>query len=228
MSSRSQARALKAEKRPDFAYENAVDGPCCGLDEVGRAPLAGPVVAACVFVPEEKYDAPLWREVNDSKLVPADKRRELAAEIKIHSCWAVGEASVEEVEALNIVQASFLAMRRAFDECFKSSSRPTALVDGNLAPKLPCPVQTIVKGDQKSVSIAAASIIAKVYRDELMVKLAAEHPHYGWERNAGYPTPEHMEAIMRHGITPHHRKTFAPVRNFIEFGHINRQIRFVV
>lgn len=230
---------------PDFHLENASENIVCGFDEVGRAPLAGPVVAACVFVPKEKYELPLWREVNDSKLVPAEKREALSLEIKTHAIWAIAEASVEEVENLNIVQASFLAMRRAFDITMSSLRKQgsgklnqpdsrfgrndvLALVDGNLAPKLPCPVHAIVKGDQKSVSIAAASIIAKVYRDDLMSKLAEIHPHYGWERNAGYPTPEHLASIGRHGITAHHRKTFAPIRNFIEFGHIKRQLRFAV
>ena len=242
---------------PDFSFEQKCESLVCGLDEVGRAPLAGPVVAACVIVPVDKYGDKLWESVNDSKAIAKKKRGELAEEIKALCTWGIAEACPREVESLNIVQASFLAMRRAYELCMpphpttaslaspglcKTSLRIpppgggrlgggeiTALIDGHILPKeFPCPAEAIVKGDSKSVSIAAASILAKVYRDALMERLCAEHPHYGWERNSGYPTPEHLEAIDLHGITDHHRRTFAPVKNYIEFGSVKRQLQMAV
>lgn len=207
---------------PDFQYENAHNGKTCGCDEVGRAPLAGPVTAACVYIPPESLALPLWQEVNDSKKLTKKKREDLTTLIKQHAHWGIGEASVIETDAINIVQASFLAMTRAYEQM----NHPTtlALIDGNLTPKsFPCDTQTIIKGDTKSVSIAAASIIAKTHRDHLMGTLAQQHPHYGWENNAGYPTRQHLEGINTHGITQHHRKSFAPVKNFIEFGTTQRQ-----
>lgn len=214
----------------NFSFENKNNDPVCGLDEVGRAPLAGPVVAACVYIPPEKTDKEIWNHINDSKLITPKRRSELFAEIQSHSSWAIAEASAREVEELNIVQASFLAMKRAYTRmCQKDNIQISmALIDGHISPQLPCKTQTVIKGDQKSVSIAAASILAKVYRDEFMKKLAEDHPHYGWERNVGYPTREHLDAIDLHGITDHHRKTFAPVRNFIEHGATQRQLAFRV
>lgn len=199
---------------PDFAFEQEYDGDVCGLDEVGRGPIAGPVVGACVFIPLKKHDLKIWRQVNDSKLLKPSLREELAETIKEHTVWAIAECCPREIEAMNILQASLEAMRRAYD--IISAEGMPALVDGNKAPRLPCPVRTIIKGDQKSVSIAAASIIAKVHRDALMTQLAQDHPHYGWERNAGYPTPAHLEALARHGVTDHHRRSFAPVRAMLE------------
>ena len=207
---------------PDFEFENAHNEKSCGCDEVGRAPLAGPVVAACAYIPKDTYDHPLWQQVNDSKKISKKKREEFTILIKQTAHWGIGAASVEETDQINIVQASFLAMTRAYE----MMAQPTtlALIDGNLTPKsFPCPTQTIIKGDTKSVSIAAASIIAKTHRDNLMADLAKQHPHYGWERNAAYPTREHLDAINQHGITKHHRKSFAPIKNFIEFGTTRRQ-----
>lgn len=199
---------------PDFKFEIAAQGLVCGLDEVGRAPLAGPVVAACVYVPLDTYDHPLWTQVNDSKKISKKRRETMAEQIKSLAHWGMGEATVQETDAINIVQASFLAMSRAYEQMKKPMSH--ALIDGNLMPQcFPCAVQTVVKGDTKSVSIAAASIIAKVHRDAIMAELAAAHPHYGWERNAGYPTRQHQDAILSHGITSHHRRSFAPVRNYL-------------
>ena len=129
----------------------------------------------------------------------------------------------EEIDRLNILQASLTAMARAFMQitCMKPDH---ALIDGNHVPgNLPCPATPVIKGDNKSVSIAAASILAKVYRDRVMKKLAGEYPHYGWDTNVGYSTRAHIEGINRHGVTPHHRRSFEPVRNFIEFGSTERQ-----
>lgn len=226
MSSKLRARALKTD-RPDFNLELQKAGLVCGLDEVGRAPLAGPVVAACVYIPSDKRDHNVWEHVNDSKKITHKKRESLFEGIQNNSCWAIAECSVEEIENINILQASFLAMRRALEVMQKNFSvqMDGALVDGHIAPALPCAVQCIIKGDSKSVSIAAASIIAKVYRDRLMIELSKKHSHYGWESNAGYPTRTHLDGIQKHGITAHHRKTFAPVRNFIEFGSVTPQLK---
>jgi len=227
MSSKSSAK----RSRPDFSLEKKAGGLVCGLDEVGRAPLAGPVVAACVYIPEENRRKHIWRKVNDSKLLPRKDREALFEDIKAHSLYAVAESSAREIESLNIVHASFLAMTRAYEEVasgLETVEIEIALIDGHIAMPLPCHTEAIIKGDSKSVSIAAASILAKVTRDRLMTGLAREHPHYGWESNAGYPTKDHLEGIRQHGITDHHRKTFASVRDFIECGHIKRQLSFSV
>lgn len=192
---------------PDFSYENAVAGLVCGIDEVGRGPLAGPVVAAAVILPRKLHPT-LERYLDDSKKV-AEKRREELFQI-LWDCAriGVGRAEVAEIDEINILQATFLAMRRAFDA---AGALDHALVDGNRKPPLPCPVTCVVKGDSKSFSIAAASIIAKVTRDREMRELAEIHPYYGWERNAGYGTAEHFAALSRFGVTPHHRRSFAPI-----------------
>lgn len=206
-------------------------GIVCGLDEVGRAPVAGAVVASCVYIPEENVKKKIWKQVNDSKQFTRARREEMFAEIMEFSCWGVGEACPREIENINIVQASFLAMRRAYDAMRAAFdiAPQGALIDGHIRPRaFPCPTQAIIQGDCKSVSIAAASILAKVHRDRHLCKLAEAHPHYGWERNVGYPTREHLEAIDKHGITEHHRKTFTPVRNFIEFGRVYTQLKLAI
>lgn len=203
--------------KPDLALEHLYDGPAFGLDEVGRGPLAGSVVAACVYIPEDAYTLPFISEVKDSKKLSKTKLVELYDLITLHFEWRVSDISPQEIDEINILQASLKAMRLSLEAM--ESAPAHALVDGNKIPaSMPCPASAIVKGDSKSISIAAASIVAKVTRDRMMAKLHAEHPHYGWERNAGYPTKEHLEGIDAHGITPHHRKSFAPVRNFLAFG----------
>lgn len=218
---------------PDFSLENFHEGFLFGLDEVGRAPLAGPVVAACVHIPVDKRGEKIWTRVDDSKKLSRKQREGLIEEIKAHSVWAVAEASAREIEEINIVQASFRAMERAFMSCEidprrGESTLRVALVDGHIAPRLPCRVQTVIRGDSLSISIAAASILAKVHRDGLMDDLARTHPHYGWNRNAGYPTKEHLSAINKHGLTDHHRRSFAPVRNFLEFGTVEPQLKIAL
>jgi ribonuclease HII len=196
---------------PDFCLELEHGGRVAGIDEVGRGPLAGPVVAAAVLFPAGVPDqlAPL---LNDSKKLSAAARLEAyqalrdsgAAEI------GVGAASVGEIVRLNILQATLLAMRRA---CARLPAPPDlALVDGSVPPPLSCPVRCVVKGDGRSLSIAAASIVAKVLRDRAMARLAARFPAYGWEVNAGYATAQHRAALLRLGPTPHHRPTFGSVR----------------
>ncbi|MCC6468740.1 MAG: ribonuclease HII [Alphaproteobacteria bacterium] len=196
---------------PSLTFERSCGAmPVCGIDEAGRGPLAGPVVAAAVVLDLAK---PLPRGINDSKQLDRPTRERLADKLRARALIGVGAATVEEIDRINILQATMLAMRRAVDALAAVLGRPPAhaLVDGNRAPTLPCPVQTIVDGDALCLSIAAASIIAKVTRDRMMCELAALHPHYGWERNAGYGTPEHLAALEQHGPTPHHRTSFRPV-----------------
>lgn len=195
--------------KPDFSIENGYDVPVCGIDEAGRAPLAGPVVAGCVFIPENSRKLKFLQAVNDSKKVSKPKREELFDLIREHASYGVGMASPQEIDALNIHHATLLAMKRAFEN-MKDSAPAAALIDGKFAPALPCMTKTVIKGDGLSKSIAAASIIAKVTRDRLMTALHEKFPVYGWDRNAAYPTPEHLAALKRHGLTPHHRLSFAP------------------
>ena len=207
---------------PDFAVERALAGraddlsgdpsrgPIAGVDEAGRGPLAGPVVAAAVCFPDLALPPAVRALIDDSKkLSPA--RREAAYEAILEAGMAgTGEAGVAEIDRLNILQATMLAMQRAV----AALTRPPAvvLVDGNRAPKLPQPAYPMVGGDGRSLSIAAASIVAKVTRDRIMRRLALDYPGYGWERNAGYGVAAHRAALIALGPTPHHRRSFAPVR----------------
>jgi ribonuclease HII len=181
-----------------------------GVDEVGRGPLAGPVTAAAVILDP----AHIPQGLGDSKALSSTKRERLFAEIMGSAQVSVAHATVEEIDALNILRASQLAMERAV----AGLAIPPAhvLVDGNLIPAgLQGRAEAIVKGDAKSLSIAAASIIAKVTRDRIMVDLAQQHPGYGWEINAGYPTKQHLEALLNLGVTPWHRRSFRPVHNIL-------------
>ena len=192
---------------PDFSLESAGPHPVCGIDEVGRGTWAGPVVAAAVILDP----AAIPEGLNDSKLLSPQRREALAAEVRLAACVGVGTASVAEIEAMNILQASFLAMRRAVAALAR---RPAlALVDGHMPPPgLPCPCRPVIGGDGLALSIAAASIVAKVTRDAMMVALAQQFPGYGWETNMGYGTRGHLEGLGRLGVSPHHRRSFAPVR----------------
>ena len=199
---------------PDFSSENLCPHPVVGIDEVGRGPWAGPVIAAAVII--DGADADLLATLNDSKKLSAKRRDDLCARLIACSgiVWALGEASVAEIDELNILQATFLAMQRA------AASLPFipahALIDGNkVPPGLPCPATAIVKGDGKSASIAAASIIAKVHRDRIMLGLDRDYPNYGWCHNAGYGTPEHQAGLLTSGVTKHHRKSFASIRKML-------------
>jgi ribonuclease HII len=184
-----------------FLEANRIEAGC---DEVGRGCLAGPVVAAAVILPPD-YRNP-W--INDSKKLSKANREDLIEEIKYRaSAWAIAESSVEEIDRINILNASFLAMKRAILQLKVQPDH--LLIDGNRwRSDLPHPYTCVIKGDGKLVSIAAASILAKVYRDELMEKLALDFPHFGWERNSGYPTPAHRQGIARFGSTIWHRKSF--------------------
>lgn len=232
---------------PDFSIEKNLkcNGFVFGLDEAGRGPWCGPVVAACVCFDKQFYEnncfnrqtasdeflpflfedeiereeaAYLLRELNDSKKLSAKKREKLFPLIFRHAIVGVGQASAQEIDELNILQASFLAMRRALDSVIEQGYRPAhALIDGNRLPKSwfePC--TCIVKGDSKSLSVAAASVVAKVTRDHIMQALAGEFPAYGWERNAGYGTKDHISALNEYGVTVHHRKSYAPIKRLLD------------
>ncbi len=194
---------------PDFSREAALGGRVAGVDEVGRGPLAGPVMAAAVvFDPARIPDG-----LNDSKLLSAKRREALYPLILEVAEVSVGMASVEEIDSVNILQASFLAMRRALAGL---SGVDHALIDGRMIPTdLPCAGTGIIKGDSKSLSIAAASIVAKIRRDQLMVDLAQQHPGYGWETNMGYGSKSHISALLELGPTPHHRRSFKPLHNML-------------
>jgi ribonuclease HII len=199
---------------PHYIYESrllkTMAGPVCGVDEAGRGPLAGPVVAAAVILDRKRIP----RGLNDSKQLSEEDREALFPQIMAMAiAVGVGESSVDEIDLLNIRMATHQAMARAVRAL--GIAAEYALVDGNDAPALPCRCDTLVKGDGRSVSIAAASIVAKVTRDRLMVQLHDEHPHYNWKSNKGYGTPDHYVGLKSHGITVHHRRSFSPVRNIV-------------
>lgn len=199
---------------PDFAHETAarVRGFLCiaGVDEVGRGPLAGPVTAAAVRLDPARIPVGL----NDSKKLTALRRAAIYRELLEVADVSVAHATVEEIDEINILRASHLAMVRAVQGLLAPPDH--VLIDGNMICKgLTCDAVAIIGGDAKSLSIAAASIVAKVVRDEIMVGLAAAHPGYGWERNAGYPTAQHQTALLNLGVTPHHRRSFKPIHNIL-------------
>lgn len=194
----------------DLQFDTQFTAPVAGLDEVGRGPLAGPVIACAAIIPN---GVAIPDGLDDSKKLSARKREALFAYLTENVHYGLGEASPAEIDQINILQASLLAMQRAFDAL--SVPPATALVDGNKLPSLPCPAHAIVKGDGTSPAIAAAAIIAKVTRDRIMADLSKTHPEYGWERNAGYPTAQHRQALSQFGATPHHRRSFAPVHKIL-------------
>ena len=183
----------------------------CGADEAGRGPIAGPVFAAAVILDPDHPIAGL----KDSKKLSEHRRDELALEIKQYArAWAIAECSIEEIDELNILHASMLAMKRAIESL---AIRPElALIDGNRCPKLAIAAKAIVKGDDKVPAISAASILAKTVRDAVMLDLHRQYPEYGFDRHKGYPTAYHLEQLSIHGVSPVHRKTYAPVRKILE------------
>lgn len=196
---------------PSYQREKALEGLVAGVDEAGRGPWAGPVVAASVILNPRK----LPKGVNDSKLLTRT-RRETLSQVILETALSsgIGLCTPDEIDTYNILGATKLAMRRAFDAMPVKPA--VALVDGNQLPDMPCAMEAIIDGDALCLSIAAASILAKVTRDRIMGELAREFPEYGWERNAGYGTRQHQDAIALHGITPHHRRSFAPIRKWLQ------------
>lgn len=213
---------------PDFSIEKKLqcEGLVFGLDEAGRGPWCGPVVAACVCFPASFYGLSersaaislhleqLFSQINDSKKLTAKKREKLfPLIINSGAIIGVGQASATEIDEINILQASFLAMHRALEQVRAQGISPAfALIDGNRLPRWDMPCQAVISGDALSLSIAAASIVAKVTRDRIMADLAVRFPDYGWEHNAGYGTPDHIAALKKHGVTEHHRKSYAPIK----------------
>ena len=202
---------------PDFSFEQAAQARglkvVAGVDEVGRGPLAGPVVAAAVVLDPARMPEGL----DDSKKLTAKRRAALDEAIHAHAIVSIASCSVEEIDEHNILRASHIAMLRALDGL--ACQVDHALIDGNLLPQgCRLSAEPVVKGDGRCLSIAAASIVAKEYRDRLMVDLAQQYPGYGWDGNAGYPTAAHLEALRNLGVTPHHRRSFKPVHNILYQG----------
>jgi ribonuclease HII len=198
---------------PDLALERRRGVRVAGIDEAGRGPLAGPVVAAAVIIDSTRLNDGLMETLDDSKKLERPVRERLFAELAGCAWIGVGAASGAEIDRLNILNATLLAMARA---AARLPMRPDfALVDGNRLPRLPCPAEAVIGGDGVSLSIAAASIIAKVTRDRLMARLARRYPAYGWDTNAGYPTKSHRAALLAFGASPHHRRSFGPVRDVL-------------
>ena len=199
---------------PTYQYERKLQSKgystIAGVDEVGRGPIAGPVYAAAVILNPNHIPVGL----NDSKKLSARKRNLISEEIMKHADVSIASASEREIEEINILRASHLAMMRAIDGL--KSTPNHILIDGNLIPRdLTIPATAIIKGDARSVSIAAASIVAKISRDLIMCDLGQQFPGYGWDKNAGYPTLQHLNALQDLGVTPHHRRTFKPVYNIL-------------
>ncbi len=207
---------------PNLALEEECGGLVCGIDEVGRGPLAGPVVAAAVVLDLDHMPRALRRGIDDSKVLTAEEREDYCREIRRCAVIGVGAASVREIDRINILRASLLAMQRAVHGL--GILPDAALVDGNIAPALPCRAQAVIGGDGRSLSIAAASIVAKVMRDQIMRELGRRYAGYGWESNVGYATREHCEALMALGATIHHRRSFAPVRVALAGGTIEPEL----
>lgn len=199
---------------PDLALERDLGGVVAGIDEAGRGPWAGPVIAAAVILDEARLPAELQAEIDDSKQLTAKQRQTTFEELRRTARFGVGQADVAEIDVFNILRASQMAMARALSAL--GLSPDAALVDGNQPPILPCPVTCVVGGDGLSLSIAAASIVAKVSRDRIMTTLASAYPGYGWDHNFGYGTAEHRDALKRLGVTPHHRRSFRPIQDALK------------
>jgi ribonuclease HII len=198
----------------DFSIENEIDlNFIAGVDEAGRGPLCGPVVAAAVIFPNRNIEIPVV--IRDSKKMSASQRALAYNWITQNTIWATGQCSPAEIDELNILWASMRAMERAVAALTQCPN--ICLIDGNRVPKN-LQGRAVVKGDAKSLSIAAASILAKETRDKIMHDLSVQYPEYKWDKNAGYPTAEHLSAIEKYGVTEHHRKTFGPVKNALKSG----------
>lgn len=205
---------------PDYTLESDLKGPVAGVDEAGYGPWAGPVMAAAVILDIQTFPSSLLKALDDSKKLSKSKRESLFQGLYQHqniSCWiGVGEASPQEIDTINIRQATLKAMERAIAHLSSFCAPSSILVDGINIPKVSTPCQTVIKGDSRSFSIAAASIIAKVSRDKIMTKLSLAYPSYGWEKNAGYGTQWHHRALEKYGVTPHHRQTYKPIQEILK------------
>ncbi len=200
---------------PNLDYEEQLFGNIAGIDEAGRGPLVGPVVAAAVIIDKSN----IIDGINDSKKLSANQRQTIYDKIITSYPYSIGIASVKEIDELNILRATKLAMKRALAQLPLQPDH--ILVDGNIKLETNIPIQSIIGGDRISISIAAASIIAKVHRDQLIIKLHDEFPQYNWQKNKGYGTKEHLAAITQHGISKYHRRTFSPAKDMISKYKIN-------
>ncbi len=198
---------------PDLSLERDAGGLVAGIDEAGRGPWAGPVVAAAVILDRDRLGHDLAHGLDDSKKLSPARRAALFEALAGRARIGIGAASAPLIDEINVLAATLRAMARALAAL--GVVPDLALVDGNRLPELPCPARAVVGGDGKSLSIAAASIVAKVTRDRIMTALAARYPGFGWERNAGYGTAEHRCALEALGVTPHHRRSYAPVRKML-------------
>ncbi|MEO0317760.1 MAG: hypothetical protein RL404_1437 [Pseudomonadota bacterium] len=204
------ARQPRSQPQPSFSLFDTTDELVCGVDEAGRGPLAGPVFAAAVILdPQRPIEG-----LRDSKKLPEARRDALAEIIKRDAlAWSIAQCSAAEIDELNILQATMLAMRRAIEGL---DVMPTlALIDGNRCPVCTVRTEAIVKGDDKVAEISAASILAKTARDAVLVQMHAQYPDYGFDQHKGYPTALHLERLRAHGVTPEHRRSYAPVRQLL-------------
>ena len=205
---------------PNFLLEKSIKGDVVGIDEVGRGSWAGPVVSCAVLIREKKIKGELFHLIKDSKDLSSKSRIDIYKKILNDSSFVIGVgiSSVDEIDKLNIQEATFLSMKRAFDNLRTSNlgDIKLILVDGNKAPNFSCDVKCIIRGDQKSLSISSASIMAKVTRDRMMIKLSEKFPGYGWETNMGYGTIKHKKALSRLGVNKLHRKSFKPIKSILE------------
>lgn len=202
---------------PDFTFEDDMGGVVAGVDEAGRGPWAGPVVAGAAILDRATLPDALRAGLDDSKKLKAEKREALLAALRPHARLGVGVATAAEIDEMNILRATLTAMARAVADL--GTVPDGILVDGNRVPDgLPCPARAVVKGDGLSLSVAAASIVAKVTRDAMMTALDRTYPGYGWASNAGYGTRAHQDGLARLGVTPEHRRSFAPIRKILGAG----------
>ena len=194
---------------PSVEFDRKFSYPLAGVDEVGRGTLAGPVVAAAVILDYNNIP----EGIKDSKKIAKRKREQICKDILSSSITSIGLATSGEIDKINILKASLLAMKRAIEDLKKKPN--IVLIDGIYTPEIAIQSKSIIKGDNKSISIAAASIVAKVFRDNLMVEYSKKYPGYLWEKNSGYGTKEHLEAIKKLGVTPIHRTSFKPIHNIL-------------
>jgi len=207
------AKVKRRRSAPDFSLERAAGGLVAGIDEAGRGPWAGPVVAAAVILDANRLSHELVTGLDDSKKLSPRRREQLYEALPGYARIGIGAASAPLIDEINVLAATMTAMARAVAAL--GAVPDLALVDGNRLPELPCPADAVVGGDGKSLSIAAASIVAKVTRDRIMTALAQRYPGFGWETNSGYGTARHKYALEALGVTRHHRRSYAPVHKML-------------
>ena len=212
------AKVKRRRSAPDFSLERAAGGLVAGIDEAGRGPWAGPVVAAAVILDADRLSPELATGLDDSKKLSPRRREQLYEVLPGHARIGIGAASAPLIDEINVLAATMTAMGRAVAAL--GVVPDLALVDGNRLPELPCPARAVVGGDGLSLSIAAASIVAKVTRDRIMTALAERYPGFGWDTNAGYGTARHKDALEALGVTRHHRRSYAPVHKMLSLDRV--------